>query len=213
MKNLLKANRLSIWKSRKTNNKTEDKKIIASRNAICQIRLMHIIIDGYNLIRQSSFLRRYERQSLEAGRRALILKVSEYKRKKGHKITVVFDGWDTGSALEERTRQGNIDVIYSRRGEKADDVIKRFADKSAEETIIISSDREIASYVTRRGKTALSSIEFEALLDKALASPMIIEESAGKDADDETDYSFSKKGPAKRLPRARRHAQTKIKKL
>ncbi|PKN67239.1 MAG: hypothetical protein CVU54_17235 [Deltaproteobacteria bacterium HGW-Deltaproteobacteria-12] len=174
---------------------------------------MHIIIDGYNLIRQSSSLRRYERQSLEAGRRALILKVSEYKKRKGHKITVVFDGWDTGSALEERSRQGNIDVIYSRRGEKADDVIKRLADRSAEETIIISSDREIASYVTRQGKTALSSLEFETLLDKALASSTVSDEYAGKDADDANDHHFSKKGPAKRLPRARRHAQTKIKKL
>jgi uncharacterized protein len=174
---------------------------------------MHIIIDGYNLIRQSDSLRRCERQSLEAGRRALILKVSEYKRRKGHRITVVFDGWDTGSALEERNRQGNIDIIYSRRGEKADDVIKRLADSSAEETIIISSDREIASYVTRHGKTALSSIEFEVLMDKAVASSLIRDEAAGKEADDETDHHFSKKGPAKRLPRAKRHAQTKIRKL
>ncbi|MEQ8213875.1 MAG: NYN domain-containing protein, partial [Smithellaceae bacterium] len=67
---------------------------------------MHIIIDGYNLIRQSDSLRRYERQSLEAGRQALISRLIEYKRKKGHKITVVFDGWDQGAAMEERDRQG-----------------------------------------------------------------------------------------------------------
>jgi uncharacterized protein len=174
---------------------------------------MHIIIDGYNLIRQSDSLRRHEKQSLEAGRRALTHKLSEYQRKKGHKITVVFDGWETGSALEERDRQGNINIIYSRRGEKADDVIKRIADNSSVETIVISSDREIAAYVTRHGKTAVTSSEFEMLMYKAIASSMINNETNGRESEDENVYPSSKKGPAKRLPRARRHAQTKIKKL
>ena len=62
--------------------------------------LMLILIDGYNLIRQSDILRNYERQSLEAGRRALISKLIEYEKKKGHKITVVFDGGKNGSADE-----------------------------------------------------------------------------------------------------------------
>ncbi len=174
---------------------------------------MQIIIDGYNLIRQSDSLRRQEKQSLEAGRRALTSRLSEYKRIKGHKITIVFDGWETGSAQEERDRQGNISIIYSCRGEKADEVIKRLADASSEETIIISSDREIASYVTRHGQTALSSSEFELLMNKAIAQSAISDFTAEKETDDENDYHASKKGPAKRLPRARRHAQTKIKKL
>jgi uncharacterized protein len=174
---------------------------------------MYIIIDGYNLIRQSDSLRHHEKQSLEAGRRALILRLSEYKRKKGHQITVVFDGWEKGPAMEERDRAGNIDIIYSRRGEKADDVIKRLADNSSEETIIISSDREIASYVTRHGKTALSSTEFEMLMCRAITESAGDDFAAGKEADDETDYHSSKKGPARRLPRARRHVQIKIRKL
>jgi uncharacterized protein len=173
---------------------------------------MHIIIDGYNLIRQSDFLRRFERQSLEAGRRALIINLLEYKRKKGHKITVVFDGWKCGEAQEERDKQGNINIIYSRRGEKADDVIKRLADNSSEEIIVVSSDREIASYVSRRNKTAISSVEFEMLMRKATVESLIGNSMAEKNGD-ETDRNTSKKGPARRLPRAQRHAQTKIKKL
>lgn len=173
---------------------------------------MHIIIDGYNLIRQSDSLRHHEKQSLEAGRQALILRLAEYKRKKGHKITVVFDGWDKGSAMEERDRQGNIGIIYSCRGEKADDVIKRLADNNSEEAVIISSDREIASYVTRRGKTALSSPEFEMLMFKAIAESAVSDFASDKD-DADINHNSSKKGPAKRLPRALRHAQTKIRKL
>lgn len=174
---------------------------------------MHIIIDGYNLIRQSDSLRRQEKQSLEAGRRALILNLSEYKRKKGHRITVVFDGWENGPAMEERDRQGNIGIIYSRRGEKADDVIKRLVDNSSEETVVVSSDREIASYAIRHSKTALSSPEFEMLMYKAIAESSIGGFTAGEEADDEMRHRYSKKGPAKRLPRALRHTQKKIKKL
>jgi uncharacterized protein len=174
---------------------------------------MHIIIDGYNLIRQSDSLRHHEKKSLEAGRRALILRLAEYRRKKGHRITVVFDGWENGSALEERDRQENIGIIFSRRGEKADDVIKRLAHNSSEETITVSSDREISSYVTRHGKTALSSPEFETLMFKAITESESNDFAAGKEDDDETKHHFPKKGPAKRLPRARRHTETKIKKL
>jgi uncharacterized protein len=173
---------------------------------------MHIIIDGYNLIRQSDLLRRHERQSLQAGRQALINNLINYKRNKGHKITVVFDGWENGSASEERDRQGNINIIYSRRGEKADEVIKRIANNSAEEIFVVSSDREIVSYVVRRGKTALPSSEFEMLINKSAPELSNINSSSSED-DDENDRKSKKKGPAKRLSRAKRHVQTKIKKL
>ena len=173
---------------------------------------MYILVDGYNLIRQSDLLRRYERHSLEAGRRALMSKLSDYKRKKGHRITVVFDGWKSGSAEEERDRHENIEIIYSRHGERADDVIKRITDQTAEETIVVSSDREIASYVTRQGKTALSSLEFEAIMNSAISPSFsgIYEQECEEGRE---ILKRKKKGPAKRLPRTKRHAQTKIKKL
>ena len=68
---------------------------------------MHILIDGYNLIRQSINLRRFERQSLEAGRKALIAWLSEYRNRKDHRITVVFDSWESGQPQEERGGQGS----------------------------------------------------------------------------------------------------------
>jgi len=86
---------------------------------------MHIIIDGYNLIRQSDALRRMERTSLEAGRKALIRRLVPYRRSRGHRISVVFDGWQNGPACEERDREQGIDILYSCRGERADDLIKR----------------------------------------------------------------------------------------
>jgi len=81
---------------------------------------MHIIVDGYNLIRQSDTFRQSERKSLEEGRNALIRSLAGYRKLRGHRITVVFDGWVGGSPLEERDRALGVEIIYSRLGEKAD---------------------------------------------------------------------------------------------
>ena len=173
---------------------------------------MLILIDGYNLIRQSDTLRRYERQSLEAGRQALIARLIEYQKKRAHNITVVFDGWKDGSADEGRDRAGKINIIYSHHGEKADDVIKRIAAHTEEEIIVVSSDREIVSYITQCGKTALGSVEFEVIMNNVL-SPSFGGNSAAEKKNENHDCQSKKKGPARRLPRAKRRAQSKIKKL
>ena len=174
---------------------------------------MHILIDGYNLIRQSVSLRRFERQSLEAGRKALIASLSSYKEIRGHKITVIFDGWESGSAQEERDFQAGINIMYSSRGEKADEVIKRLTAESDEEIVVVSSDREILSFAIRRGKTTISSPEFETIMTKAISGPQTFEFEEAKDNEDKYSRSIKKRGPAHRLPRAQRNAQTKIKKL
>jgi len=61
---------------------------------MCQNLIMHILIDGYNFIRQPFSLNRFERQSLEAGRYTLIAWLAEYRRQKNHLITVAFGGWE-----------------------------------------------------------------------------------------------------------------------
>ena len=53
---------------------------------------LHIIIDGYNLIRQSGQLSMLDMQDLQLGREALVDMLAAYKRFKAHRITVVCDG-------------------------------------------------------------------------------------------------------------------------
>ena len=78
---------------------------------------------------------------------------------------------------------------------------------------MVSSDREITSYAARKGKATLSSIEFESIVNRQLtASNVDFQEE--KDTDEE-EYGrpAGKKGPARRLSKAKRQAQTKIRKL
>jgi uncharacterized protein len=172
---------------------------------------MNILIDGYNLIRQSIELRRFERQSLEAGRQALISWLARYRSRKDHRMTVVFDGWVSGSPQEERDYSCGISIIYSPRGVKADDILKRITASTDEEILVVSSDREVASYATRRGKAALSSLEFESIVNRQLSAPADDKVSGQKE--EEEDRPVNKKGPARKLSRAKRQAQTKIRKL
>ena len=174
---------------------------------------MHILIDGYNLIRQSVDLKRFERQSLEAGRKALIDWLSRYRQRKGHRITVVFDGWVSGSPQEERDYHSGIQIIYSSRGVKADDVLKRITASTDEEILLVSSDREITSYATRKGKATLSSIEFESIVNRQLTAPNIDFQEEKDTDEEESGRPAGKKGPARRLSKAKRQAQTKIRKL
>ena len=141
---------------------------------------LHLIIDGYNLIRQSPELLAQESQDLRWGRDALLEKLAAYRRLKKHAITVVFDGWDTGEFMGNRDRFQGMLIIYSRRGEKADEVIKRLADRERQRCLIISSDREIMDYAERVGAAVMSAEEFSLRLELAGAG-----DSSGETEEDE----------------------------
>lgn len=50
---------------------------------------VHVLIDGYNLIRQSTTLKSEDDLALELGRDALLDRLRQYKRTRAHRITVV----------------------------------------------------------------------------------------------------------------------------
>ncbi|MFA5181895.1 MAG: NYN domain-containing protein [Syntrophales bacterium] len=179
---------------------------------------MHIIIDGYNLIRQSEHLRRAEKFTLEEGRHSLIRFLIPYRERKGHRLTVVFDGWDGGSFREERDREGGIDIIYSRKGEKADDLIKRMAERSGDELVVVTSDRDIGHFVERCGGTVVTSQIFEGIVagdHPPSPLPSYGHGSTVKKDDDlgQGTKGTKKKGPAKKTSRRERDYNKRLVKL
>jgi predicted RNA-binding protein with PIN domain len=175
---------------------------------------MHIIIDGYNLIRQSDVLRLHERQGLEAGRKALIHLLAGYRRERGHRITIVFDGWLGGPPQEERDREAGIDIIYSRRGEKADEVIKRLARQHADETLVVTSDRPVMDAAIRAGVTAVASREFEARIRQGRSAPAQGPVTSEKDDDDDpSPRGTKKKGPSRKSSKRDRMKHRSMEKL
>jgi predicted RNA-binding protein with PIN domain len=117
--------------------------------------MAYILIDGYNLIGIAH-------KNLESARNELIRNLHEYSKAKGHSITVVFDGWKDGQREESRLKSGDVTVIFSRLGDKADSVIKRALVSSAtKQWIVVSSDREVADFAEKKDFVAVRSDEFE----------------------------------------------------
>ncbi len=175
---------------------------------------MHIIVDGYNLIRQSDTFRHYERKSLEEGRNALIRSLAGYRKLRGHRITVVFDGWLGGSPKEERDLASGVEIIYSRLGEKADEVNKRMLAKGDEEILVVTSDREIATFAVRRGKSAIASPAFDERLERGAAGFSAADAPSEDDTDEDDDRpGMKRKGPSRRLSKQQRAALARIRKL
>ena len=171
---------------------------------------IHIIIDGYNLIRQSPDLSRLDRHDLQAGREALIDLLARYKKIKAHKITVVFDGTRAPGFSLERDRHKGIAVVFSRRGETADSVIKNMAAREREGVLVVSSDRDVTAVAQSRGAAIIESPAFEQKL-------MLVAYLETKGLDEEPDTGWQpttrKKGPRRRLSKKARRSKAKIRKL
>ena len=171
---------------------------------------IHLIVDGYNLIRQSKSFRRLDRQSLELGRDSLVDALAEYKKLKAHKITVVFDGAHAPYLAPARDHVKGIRIVFSRSGNSADSVITRMARVEREKALVVSSDREVVRSSETFGAATISAEEFETKI--ALAVEM---GAAGTDRDEAQGWkpTTKKKGPRRRLPKRKRRNRSKIKKL
>ncbi|MBI2358876.1 MAG: NYN domain-containing protein [Deltaproteobacteria bacterium] len=166
---------------------------------------LEIIIDGYNLIGSERGLH----GDLEALRRQLIRKLQEYRRRRGYRVTVVFDGWRSGWSHEVEEIADGITVIYSRHGEKADDVIKRLAREKRSSCLVVSSDREVRQAVDRAGAVAIYASDFSAKLENLHREPVEAEEQDNLEVPRKRD----KKGNPRRLPKKERRRRERLRKL
>ncbi len=171
---------------------------------------IHIIIDGYNLIRQSASLSDLDHRDMQLARETLIERLTAYRKVKRHKITVVFDAFDAPVFSGRRDRVNNINIRFSRNGELADAVIKRMAGTEKEKALVVSSDREVADAAAAAGAAAIDSLEFERKITMATYLD-------GYDPDGSEEAGWTpttrKKGPRRRLSKKQRRNSVKIQKL
>lgn len=173
---------------------------------------MHIIIDGYNLIRQSETFNRLDLEDIQLGREALVESLSEYRKAKRHRITVVFDGTNAAGFESRRDRCKGIEIRFSRNGETADAVIKRMAAREGEKALIVSSDREVAGFSASRGSTTIDSADFEERMALAVGAGGLMDTQGDNDLEGWRPTT-RKKGPSRRLPKKDRQRRRKFKKL
>jgi predicted RNA-binding protein with PIN domain len=163
---------------------------------------MDIIIDGYNLIGSEQGLQ----GALEHKRNWLVQQLSRYQKLKQFNLIVVFDGWRAGSANEASEKIAGLSVIYSRLGEKADQVIVRIAREKGAGAVVVSSDREIRNAVERFGAVAIHAGEFNQILKSI--DGVGFEDDVGDD-----DFVSDKRGNPNRLGKAERKRIDKLRRL
>jgi hypothetical protein len=170
---------------------------------------LKIAIDGYNLIGAISGIGLHL-PDIEQAREELIERLITYKKLKGLKVTVVFDGTRSGNlARNQETREG-VKIIYSRHGEEADQVLKQMVAEQGSGLTIVTSDKDVARFVEDKNAVVIASPEFAQLL--AQCELMDVKGSDG----DEDDYDCEgsrKKGPAFRSSKKDRKKKQRLKKL
>jgi hypothetical protein len=154
---------------------------------------MRWLIDGYNVIRRDPELAQHEARGLEDGRAALLRLVAAAARTSGDAFTVVFDGARRSGGVPAG---GQVQVMFSRPPETADDVLRRLASELRSGAVVVSSDRTVRDAAERAGATAVTAEQFVAALE------------TGADDDDPDDAEPpTRSGNPRRLSRAERAAR------
>jgi predicted RNA-binding protein with PIN domain len=163
---------------------------------------MDILVDGYNVIGSDAGLT----GPLEHKRNWLVQQLCLYNKFKGYPVTVVFDGWRSGSVTETEEKKNGLTIVYSQLGERADSVIIRRARQRGSGVVVVSSDREIRNAVQRFGAVALYAGEFMKMLRN-------LEAAGTKEELEAVEAAVSKKGNPRRLSKTERKRRDKLKKL
>src|SRR5262245_37021147 len=159
---------------------------------------MRWLIDGYNVIRRAPELASQERESLEAGRHALVRLLTVVARESGDTFAVVFDGIEAGGS--SRGGEG-VAVVFSSARESADHVLARMARAGG---AVVSNDREVRRAAERAGALVITTDQFLARLDEArrAAQKTWLEPEAKRDESEKDEGDEERpRGPGKGNPR------------
>jgi uncharacterized protein len=173
---------------------------------------MHLIIDGYNLLALTGTTGGLPHS--DDAREALLRDLAAYRHRKGHAVTVVFDGWQRGQLIEGREHRAGVEVIYSKRGERADQVIERLSAEYGTDCAVVSSDHEVMRAARANGAVIMKAPEFAQKLGPPASTerPIAFKELA-VDEDPLARRRQDKKGNPRKLPKALRRRSRQLKRF
>jgi predicted RNA-binding protein with PIN domain len=178
---------------------------------------VELVIDGYNVIGSRGGLY----GDAAAKRDAFMAELARYARRKGHAVTVVFDGFPPGLAGAPGGVSGvmrssaGLRVVFAEH-ERADDVIIRLARRLREGGTIVTSDREVRDACRACGCVVLGAHVFDERLGDALSNAPVsgrgpeIEADKDGDTDDGKPGRREKRGNPRRLPKAERKTRKRL---
>ena len=85
-----------------------------------------LLVDGYNIIGAWPELREMRNNDLAAARDRLVEKMAEYQGYRGYKVIIVFDAYEV-QGLEKKYKNNQVEVIFTKENETADERIEKLA--------------------------------------------------------------------------------------
>lgn len=125
-----------------------------------------ILIDGYNFLWQDRLFRDEAIKGHDKGRASVIDWLSKRPQLQNFDITVVFDAYKTDSFSPTEQSERGFRVIFTARGQSADDWIRAAASDLGPSAVVVSSDIEVMRHAEKKGCGVLSSKEFQIALDR-----------------------------------------------
>jgi predicted RNA-binding protein with PIN domain len=124
--------------------------------------LARILIDGYSLLHNWPQLAPGRPRHSAEARDELIRRLTLYQDAIGTPITIVFDGAGPRGGKTERTPTPELEVLYSRTGQTADDIIERVAVRLQPfgEVLAVTDDYAERDTVFFHGGMASSCLNF-----------------------------------------------------
>ncbi len=133
--------------------------------------LVRILVDGYSLLHNWPELAPGRARHSAAARDELIRWLTLYQDATGTPVTVVFDGAGRHTGRPTAASKAEIEVLYSRRGQTADQVIERAVHRFGPygEVQVVTEDQAEREMVISLGGSAASCDNFIRDVGRALA--------------------------------------------
>ncbi len=121
-----------------------------------------VFVDGYNVINHWPELREMKDYSYDTARNKLMEILHNYASFTGDKVILVFDGHLVQGNIENKSKYGNINVVFTKDGETADSYIERCVNNIGRKTevVVVTSDSLEQQVTFQRGAIRTSSLEF-----------------------------------------------------
>ena len=133
--------------------------------------LVRILVDGYSLLHGWPQLARGKARHSAFARDELVRKLTQFHDASGTPLTIVFDGTGSKSRESEVKSTPEVEIIYSRAGQNADQIIERAAHQLASygEVLVVTDDNLERETVLAGGAMASSCLNFIQTVESALA--------------------------------------------
>ncbi|MDE3066570.1 MAG: NYN domain-containing protein [Verrucomicrobiota bacterium] len=133
--------------------------------------LARILVDGYSLLHHWPELARGQPRHSERAREELVRVLTRYHDATGEPLTIFFDGRGAPRRLQKTGSGREVEVLFSRAGQTADQIIERAAHRfqSFGEVLAVTDDRAERDTVTGLGGLALNCASFIRMIEAALA--------------------------------------------